>query len=160
MTISYRCHMNDLKIFGKIIRNKLKLRCFLINYLIPLGISFNVFLNLIMITARVYKLQLAEIYFLSCYSLYILRLSICGSSSGTHWLYILLWKRVVGSHPHNGQSPFAFIKAVQNFQYWNALHRKFLWKRAREIQGVSFFQGLTPWIFLAFLHRNFLWNCI
>jgi len=32
-------------------------------------------------------------------------------------------KRAAGSHPHYGQSPFAFIKAVQNFQYWNVRDR-------------------------------------
>jgi len=35
-------------------------------YLILLGISFFVFLNLIIIAARVYKLRLTEANFLSC----------------------------------------------------------------------------------------------
>jgi len=38
---------------------------FLTYYLILLGISFFVFLNLIIITARVYKLRLAEVHFCS-----------------------------------------------------------------------------------------------
>jgi len=35
-------------------------------YLVLLGKSFFVFLNLIFITARVYELRLAEVNFLSC----------------------------------------------------------------------------------------------
>jgi len=42
---------------------------FLTCYLILLGISFFVFLNLIIITAWVYKLRLAEVNFLSCFHL-------------------------------------------------------------------------------------------
>jgi len=37
-----------------------------------------------------------------------------------------------------------FIKAVQNFQietFATALHKKFLWKKAREIQDVSSFRA-------------------
>jgi len=36
---------------------------------------------------------------------------------------LFLWKRAAGSNPHYGQSLFAFIKAVQNFQYWNVRDR-------------------------------------
>jgi len=41
------------------------------NQIIVLGISFLVFLNLIIITARVYKLRLAEVNFLSSFNIEI-----------------------------------------------------------------------------------------
>jgi len=41
-----------------------------------LGISFFVFLNLIITTARVYKLRLAEVIFLSCLTYYPIPLGI------------------------------------------------------------------------------------
>jgi len=44
---------------------------FLTYFLILLGISFFVFLNLIILTARVYKLWLAEVNCLSCFILLI-----------------------------------------------------------------------------------------
>jgi len=49
--------------------NQIIVSVFLTYYLILLGLSFFVFLNLIIITARVYKLRLAEVNFLSCYTL-------------------------------------------------------------------------------------------
>jgi len=51
-------------------------------------------------------------------------------------------------------------KIFSTERFATALHRKFLWKKDREIQGVSFFRGLTPRMSLAFIHKNFLWNCI
>jgi len=57
---------------------------FLTYYLVLLGISLFVFLNLIIIAARVYKLRLAEANFLSCF-LWVIKCTVFTKSVVNVW---------------------------------------------------------------------------
>jgi len=58
-------------VFSEILSNTIGSIILCTYFLILLGISFFVFLNLIILTARVYKLWLAEVNCLSCFILLI-----------------------------------------------------------------------------------------